>query len=209
MVFNPRSGSPAPNSVGSAQLQDNAVITSKIADNAVTSAEIADNAVITAKIADANVSTAKIANQAVTLLKTIAAVSRKDFFGTEVNYNHVGTTRKQFAKYSFAKDTSVRKGKDIKALVSAKVLNGANAADIELWVDSPDGDWNGSDVYTGAGSPGATATVTATTFTLHELSVSISALSAGLHSLRLVLKGAVAASDVTTDVQEFFVDPED
>jgi len=56
-------GSPAADSVGTGQIQDNAVTTAKIANNAVT----------TAKIADTNVTTAKIANNAVTAAK-IASV---------------------------------------------------------------------------------------------------------------------------------------
>jgi hypothetical protein len=74
---------PSANSVGTVQIQDNAVTQSKIADdavgadqlasNAVVTASIADNAVTTAKIADANVTTAKIADDAVTAAK-IASV---------------------------------------------------------------------------------------------------------------------------------------
>jgi hypothetical protein len=178
MVFNPRSGTPAPGSVGPTELADSAV------------------------------TTPKLAAQSVTIAKAVAAVSRKDFFGTETNYNHTGTTRKQFEKIMFAKSPTV-KGKEFKALISAKVANGANGADLEIWIDSPDGDWNGSDVYTGSGSPSATATVTSTSFALHELTANIAALSNGVHTLRFAMKGAVAASDVTSEMRQFFTDPED
>ena len=76
-------GVPSADSVGTAQLQDNAVTQPKIADdavgadqlasNAVVTASIADNAVTTAKIADSNVTTVKIASGAVTAAK-IASV---------------------------------------------------------------------------------------------------------------------------------------
>ena len=64
---------PAVDSVGTAQIQDNAVTAAKIASNAVTTAKIADANVTTAKIADANVTAAKIASGAVTAAK-IASV---------------------------------------------------------------------------------------------------------------------------------------
>ena len=58
---------PAANSVGTAQIQDNAVTAAKIASNAVTTAKIADSNVTTAKIADANVTAAKIASVPITV----------------------------------------------------------------------------------------------------------------------------------------------
>jgi hypothetical protein len=53
-------------SVGTSDLEDNAVTTAKIVDNAVTTAKIVDNAVTTAKITDGSVTAAKI-NSAVAL----------------------------------------------------------------------------------------------------------------------------------------------
>ena len=58
---------PAANSVGTAQIQDNAVTAAKIASNAVTTVKIADSNVTTAKIADANVTAAKIASVPITV----------------------------------------------------------------------------------------------------------------------------------------------
>ena len=55
-------GTPAVDSVGTAQLQDNAVTAAKIASNAVTTAKIADANVTTAKIASGAVTAAKIAS---------------------------------------------------------------------------------------------------------------------------------------------------
>ena len=60
-------GTPAADSVGTAQIQDNAVTAAKIASNAVTTAKIADSNVTTAKIADANVTAAKIASVPITV----------------------------------------------------------------------------------------------------------------------------------------------
>ena len=56
---------PSADSVGTAQLQDNAVTTAKIADDAVTAAKLASDAVVTASIVDDNVTQAKIADDAV------------------------------------------------------------------------------------------------------------------------------------------------
>ena len=56
---------PSADSVGTAQLQDNAVTTAKIADDAVTAAKLASDAVVTASIVDDAVTQAKIADDAV------------------------------------------------------------------------------------------------------------------------------------------------
>jgi hypothetical protein len=53
---------PAADSVGTAQLQANAVTTAKIADDAVTAAKLASDAVVTASIVDDAVTAAKIAS---------------------------------------------------------------------------------------------------------------------------------------------------
>ena len=58
---------PAANSVGTAQIQDNAVTAAKIASNAVTTAKIADDNVTTAKIASGAVTAAKIASVPITV----------------------------------------------------------------------------------------------------------------------------------------------
>ena len=56
---------PSADSVGTAQLQDNAVTTAKIADDAVTAAKLASDAVVTASIVDDAVTAAKLASNAV------------------------------------------------------------------------------------------------------------------------------------------------
>jgi len=56
-------------SIGTAQIDTNAVINSKIADNAITTIKILDANVTSGKILDANVTTSKIANNAVTAAK--------------------------------------------------------------------------------------------------------------------------------------------
>ena len=58
---------PAADSVGTAQLQDNAVTTAKIADDAVTAAKLASDAVVTASIVDDAVTAAKIASVPITV----------------------------------------------------------------------------------------------------------------------------------------------
>lgn len=60
---------PSAGSVGTAQLQDNAVTTAKIADSNVTTAKIADDAVTAAKISSDAVVTASIVDDAVTAAK--------------------------------------------------------------------------------------------------------------------------------------------
>ena len=56
-------------SIGSAQIDTNAVINSKIATNAILTANISANQITNAKILDANVTTSKIADNAVTAAK--------------------------------------------------------------------------------------------------------------------------------------------
>ena len=58
---------PSADSVGTAQLQDNAVTTAKIADDAVTAAKLASDAVVTASIVDDAVTAAKIASVPITV----------------------------------------------------------------------------------------------------------------------------------------------
>jgi hypothetical protein len=60
---------PSADSVGTAQLQDNAVTTAKIADDAVTQAKIADDAVGADQLASSAVVTASIVDDAVTAAK--------------------------------------------------------------------------------------------------------------------------------------------
>ena len=55
--------------LGTAQIDDDAITNDKVAANAIQSAQLADNAVVTAKISNANISTAKIADNAVTAAK--------------------------------------------------------------------------------------------------------------------------------------------
>lgn len=55
--------------IGTAQIDNDAVDNDKIADNAIQSAQLSDNAVVTSKISNANISTAKIADNAVTASK--------------------------------------------------------------------------------------------------------------------------------------------
>ncbi len=59
-------GALAANSVGAAQLGDNAVTAAKIQDGSVGTAELADNAVNSAKILDGSVGASELANNAVT-----------------------------------------------------------------------------------------------------------------------------------------------
>ena len=56
-------------SIGSAQIDTNAVINSKIATNAILTANISANQITNAKILDANITTSKIADNAVTAAK--------------------------------------------------------------------------------------------------------------------------------------------
>jgi len=56
-------------SIGSAQIDTNAVINSKIATNAILTANISANQITNAKILDSNVTTSKIADNAVTAAK--------------------------------------------------------------------------------------------------------------------------------------------
>ena len=55
--------------LGTAQIDDDAITNDKVAANAIQSAQLADNAVVTAKISNVNVTTAKIADNAVTAAK--------------------------------------------------------------------------------------------------------------------------------------------
>ena len=55
--------------IGTAQIDDDAITNAKIADDAIQAAQISNNAVVTAGILDANVTTAKIADDAVTQAK--------------------------------------------------------------------------------------------------------------------------------------------
>ncbi len=55
--------------LGTAQIDDDAITNAKVAADAIQSAQLADNAVVTAKISNANISTAKIADNAVTAAK--------------------------------------------------------------------------------------------------------------------------------------------
>jgi len=55
--------------IGTAQIDNDAITNAKIADDAIQAAQISDNAVVTAGILDANVTTAKIAADAVTTAK--------------------------------------------------------------------------------------------------------------------------------------------
>ena len=55
--------------IGSAQIDDNAITSAKISANQVTTAKIADNAITTAKISANQVTTAKIADNAITTAK--------------------------------------------------------------------------------------------------------------------------------------------
>ena len=77
---------PAADSVGTAQLQDNAVTTAKIADSNVTTAKIADANVTTAKIADDAVTAAKIASApiAVGITTVVTATSLTATVNTHV-----------------------------------------------------------------------------------------------------------------------------
>jgi hypothetical protein len=51
--------------IGTAQIDDNAITTAKISDNQVTTAKISDNQITTSKVSDLQITTAKIANDAV------------------------------------------------------------------------------------------------------------------------------------------------
>ena len=55
--------------IGTAQIENDAVTNDKIADNAITSAQISANAVVTSSISNANISSAKLADNAVTAAK--------------------------------------------------------------------------------------------------------------------------------------------
>jgi hypothetical protein len=66
------SQAPPANSVGTAQLKNNAVTSPKIKNNAVVAAKIAGNAVVAAKISSNAVTAAKIAGNAVTGVKIAA-----------------------------------------------------------------------------------------------------------------------------------------
>ena len=55
--------------IGTTQIDDDAVTNDKIADNAITSAQISANAVVTSSISNANISSAKLADNAVTAAK--------------------------------------------------------------------------------------------------------------------------------------------
>ena len=70
-------------SIGTAQIDDNAITTAKILDSNITTAKIADNAITTAKILDNNITSAKILDGAVITAKlgtdavTAAKLQRK------------------------------------------------------------------------------------------------------------------------------------
>jgi hypothetical protein len=55
--------------LGTAQIDDDAITNAKVAADAIQSTQLADNAVVTAKISNVNVTTAKIADNAVTAAK--------------------------------------------------------------------------------------------------------------------------------------------
>ncbi len=69
--------------IGTLQIDDDAVTSAKVADNAILTANISDNQITSVKIIDANITEAKIANNAVTTLKinndavTAAKLERK------------------------------------------------------------------------------------------------------------------------------------
>lgn len=65
---------PAVNSVGTDELQDNAVTTAKILDDSITLIKMADNSVDTPELVDGAVTTNKIENNAVTSQKVDAAL---------------------------------------------------------------------------------------------------------------------------------------
>jgi len=69
--------------IGTAQIDDDAVTSAKVADNAILTANISDNQITSVKIIDSNITTAKLNNNAVTTLKinndavTAAKLERK------------------------------------------------------------------------------------------------------------------------------------
>lgn len=196
MVFNPRKMVPAPGSITSVELADGAVTTVKLGDGAVT----------TTKLDDAGVTTQKIADSAVTLAKAVGAVARQDLAGSEVDLQHTGNVRMRYERIKFAKN-SVRNAHTLRVLVAAKVNSGQTGT-IEVWVNN-DSDWDGSDLYTGSGTPGGTVSVTSTTTALHSIDVVVEGEPEGILIVNLSMVGSSSSTVIDSDLREYLIDPMD
>lgn len=206
MPVRPNSNKPAPNSIGTAELIDGAVVTNKLADSAVDTAKIADNAINTSKMADNGITTAKLAQNAVTLAKLDAAAARSQVSISENDFTHTGTTRKSFERISLSKN-SVSSAETLRCLLSARVLSALNTAHAEVWINSQADFDPVTDEYTGSGSPDGTIEITGETDDLYTIVADISALANGKFVVDFVLRGSAVASQVETDFRRFFIDP--
>jgi len=179
----------------------------EVPDGSITVNKLADGAVTEPKLADAGVTTTKLANAAVTIAKSVGALARKDMVGSEVLLSHTGTTRKRLERVTFLK-TALNKVKTLHITVSIMRSAGTGNATVEAWVNN-DADWDVNDIYTGVGSPSASAITVSATTELKTLEVDVTALAIGLHVLNLAAINADASTGLSTDFRNYFGDPED
>lgn len=219
-VTNPKLATDA---VTGAKIAADAVENAKLAAAAVTSAKLADNAVVAGKIAAGGVhhsgcfaagvvtevavaadaiTTPKIASGAVTLVKAVDALRRKALVGSEANVSVTGTARKRVERFQIPKETSFL-GVELLTLVHGKVT-GVGTGTVEVWLD--DENWDANDLYTGAGTPCCTATISSTTGEIVAMTADLSALSSpGKHSITVSLKGSATGVTVESDLREYFI----
>lgn len=207
MVYRPRAGQPAPNSVGASQLQTDAVTEAKIASNAVSEAKIAAGAVTSGKMGNGAVTTDKLANLAVTSAKVNEAITWKEFFSDDVDQSSYvgGTAAVRMYEFKMVKNSGAKNIQNIVAIFNARRDAGTGTIDLEIYANESEGDWNANDQYTGSGTPLASVTIPAgasgDTLAQYLVDADVSGLANGRHVIALAAK----PSDASTGAQIEFV----
>ena len=142
---------------------------------------------------------------AVSPIKLSDGAGASDAQAANVNFSHTGLSRKRFERYEFYKDSGNKRNLKSLRIYHDLKADGTNQATLEIWLDN-DGDWNGSDIYTGAGvADGKTDTISAS-FIDGFIDLDISGLANGKHVVNMAMLTNNAAGTADTTIREYILD---
>ena len=157
------------------------------------SANIADGAVIEDKLANLAVATGKLKDNAVTAVKSAAAIKQHVYIGDETEVSVVGITETEVKTFALTKSTTIANWLKLHIQAVMKTSNALHAATLKVYIDSEV-------------AARITLISTSATYEMQSGSADISDLINGKHDVKIKLYSADAGATAYNDLIDVFTE---